>query len=816
MRRKKPDPVPVEAAAPAPVVESAYTVLDDVRVCLYGVLLFLAMTVQTGRMSMVLLAAAFVLTLGRSPLQRMRGRFCLPVLGFLAFALMYGAAGIYSSMGEYAVKELAKFLASFSLAAILLLRFDRKHIPSLLWMAVCVCSVLSLICVDMGCSRALYGLFNEFMKLLGMDFDSTLVNSTGARLNGLYNDANITGAILGPAVLLAMHLVHTSKERWKRAVGCVLLGVCSVGFLTAMSRGAILCFGLAALVFLAAERTDRTGLFFVMLNTAVCMLVFGSLAMLTMQLGSAVPLVFCFLCGAALFLLDWGVCSRLTERLRGHGRSMAIACAALAVFACALTALALNWTVPYALSENTSFVRGLPLSSGDYTINGEWDSDVEILIYSRSREQALMGRGETVLYNGALDDAAFTVPETSLRVYFTFRSSGDVEVRKAALSDGTNIPLRYKLLPEMVVSRLQDGLFQGYSYLVRVQYDIDGWKLFQQSPLFGFGLGSTEGWLTSLQPFFYESLYLHNHILQVMCDMGLIGLVFWLTFLGGVLWLLIRRLREEKDPLAAALLACWLMMFVHGLMEIDFSIRSFQCFAWLLLLLPVLLYAKPLSEKAAKWGGAAAAVFVWGWILVFGVLMEGHRAAVRESADFSTSSVSEFMDAMKRFVRMDVFDREQFQLNFVANAVILDDSRYNREMRLYKEALETSGTYTACTGLAEFYYLPRGELDEMFACSQKAVVQEASTHDAWNQQFEFYRETVLPAVGADNVTAVVDGTLSLRDFLTEFSEGRIEEIQLTAENQAFLSWAEAVKEQGLTGEAALVLLTISSSGFLQS
>lgn len=88
--------------------------------------------------------------------------------------------------------------------------------------------------------------------------------------------------------------------------------------------------------------------------------------------------------------------------------------------------------------------------------------------------------------------------------------------------------MAYTLLPDNIANRLQKNIFEDSSFLLRLQYDIDGWTLFKESPLAGHGLGATEGLLTSVQPFFYESLYLHNHLLQVMDETGLLGLAaFW-------------------------------------------------------------------------------------------------------------------------------------------------------------------------------------------------------------------------------------------------------------------------------------------------
>ena len=65
-----------------------------------------------------------------------------------------------------------------------------------------------------------------------------------------------------------------------------------------------------------------------------------------------------------------------------------------------------------------------------------------------------------------------------------------------SLSDGTEIPMAYTLLPDNIANRLQKNIFEDSSFLLRLQYDIDGWTLFKESPLAGHGLGATEGLLT--------------------------------------------------------------------------------------------------------------------------------------------------------------------------------------------------------------------------------------------------------------------------------------------------------------------------------
>ena len=95
MKRKKTVPAevvpkPVNDAAPVP--EKDHPLYDRLFVVGFAVLLFFAMTVQTVPMSLILAAVALALSFGRGGYARFRGRLGIPVLGFLAFLILCGAA----------------------------------------------------------------------------------------------------------------------------------------------------------------------------------------------------------------------------------------------------------------------------------------------------------------------------------------------------------------------------------------------------------------------------------------------------------------------------------------------------------------------------------------------------------------------------------------------------------------------------------------------------------------------------------------------------------------------------------------------------
>ena len=798
----------VVPGAQTPVSEPI-TKKDQIWIAAYAVLLFLAMTVQTGAMTLFLTVLALVLSVGKGPLKRFRACFCVPVIGLLAFALMNGLAAIYSDFGGYAVSEYYKFLAAFAMAVILLARFEKKHVRGLLWGLAGVAAVISLLCIDVGSFGKLFDLFARVMGSLGADYSGVLENSQGIRVNGIYNDPNVSGSILALGSLVSLYLVNSEKILWKRALASFLLGVSAMGFFLSMSRGAILCFALALLVWLiAAGKGNRLSLFFLMFFSAVVVVALSIPVASGIGVASVLPDLLTLFSGLLIFALDWLLGSRLVLALEGRGKAIAIAILLLAGLCVGYAVTAMAVTGPYIFDENGYMSWIIKLEPGTYTLSGEWDESLRANVWSQSEMDMLRRTGGgTSLYDGPLEDVSFTLTGDEFRVSLLVWGENGQTVRELTFSDGTKVALGHPLLPSFLANRLQDDLLTSNSFLQRLEFFRDGWKLFLKAPLIGSGLGSTEGLLTSVQSYYYESKFIHNHILQVMDEMGLLGLAGFLALLGGSLWLPLEQRRQERDGLAAVLLACWVMINTHSLMEINFSVRAFQCFAYPLLLMPVVFYGKPLAQKAVKVCGLAMAGFVWVYLAVFGGLLAGHRMVQQAAANFVPGSAYELMHTMETYVGRDVFDHEQYQLNYVGNAALLDDGSYDKNTEKYVKALRSSGTYTACSGLARYYYLPRGQWEELFACSREGIAQEASSKDSWNLQCNFYRNEVLPAMGAENFSVFLDGVLDTKCYLETYSQGRLEEIELTEENAAFLNTVSSVRENNLPDEVAYQLLT---------
>ena len=235
---------------------------DQVILALYFILLFLSMTVTTGRMSMVLTALALVLTIlyvlvvSKRSFAVLRQNLSIPVISFLGFALMNGAAAIYSDFGGYAVAEFNKFLASFAITALLLFCFQKKYANPMLWGLSFVSAAIGLLGIDAACHGPLFGLFQKLMLGLGADYSYVNEIAFSGRLNGIYNDSNVTAAFLALGCMLSLYLIINESKAWKRLLAALMLGCSAMSFFLSVSRGAIACLTLSLLIWLITTRKN--------------------------------------------------------------------------------------------------------------------------------------------------------------------------------------------------------------------------------------------------------------------------------------------------------------------------------------------------------------------------------------------------------------------------------------------------------------------------------------------------------------------------------------------------------------------------------
>ncbi|WML33090.1 O-antigen ligase family protein [Clostridium sp. OS1-26] len=168
---------------------------------------------------------------------------------------------------------------------------------------------------------------------------------------------------------------------------------------------------------------------------------------------------------------------------------------------------------------------------------------------------------------------AFVIPVFYIPLYHFYNKSG-VKIKK-------QISLFFAIAIVVSLSLLVFGKFNFNTRVSNISLDSgslqerfiyyeDCFQSIIKNPL-GSGINSFVYKQYKNQSAFYDIKYIHNSLLQVCYDMGILGLAaFMFIFIYGVYMIL----KSEKDRLKVLKLAMFLTIYFHSLLDFDFSFTS--------------------------------------------------------------------------------------------------------------------------------------------------------------------------------------------------------------------------------------------------
>lgn len=773
-------------------------VLGSLYSYLLPLFLFLAITGISRQVIVGLVVVALVLSVGRMRNLRMRGGAL--TWAVVVYALLYLLSGLWCSFGAYAAQESTKMLAALAAFGLVLSRTEEGGLRRLLWSLHGVLTAVALLCIEAGSSQLLTRGFSALMKLLGCSYPlETMGYEEGVRITGIFSNANVSAGLIAFGLLLGLYLYRTAGGAKERAAAAVTLGVEALAFFLSFSMGAMASFALTCVVYLiCVGRGARLETFVLMIECVLVTLVcsFGAYAFL--GTGNVLPVLLAPVCGVLIWALDRFVGQKLVGAMEGRSRAVAISGGVLAAAVVLYVVLAFNLTGSIRLSAGETVERAIYPDAGTYTVSVE-GADPQVRIYAQNEAQLMMHK-ETVLYEGPLSQAEITVEEGTRVVWFQMSCDGEVE--SVTLSDGTEVPLGYKLLPGFAANRLQ-GLWANQNFIQRLVFFRDGLKLWQQSPVIGWGVGGVEGRLTAVQSFYYESKYIHNQFIQILDEAGVVGLAAFLFLLGSAIVLLVRRRKDaDRGGEFALFAACMTMMIAHSMTEVVWSTQMYQVTVFVLLAAMVVRYHAAGENRRAALGGTCLAVCLWAGAVVFSALQVSSLAAAAMFSGLEEQDLNrtEFVSKLQTLDRMEVYDDSMYQATAMVNALQLGTTTGRGIANGYAATLLESGEFDSCYYVAAYYYLPLRDFAGFFNACQTGLEQEASNPGAWNSIARLYIQAGAQ-LEPEEMEAYVDSVVLFAQMFTEFNDsGRMETIQLEEANQAFLD--AAVAQADADGQSA--------------
>lgn len=729
---------------------------------------------------------ALTLIAGAIRFRDLRDSIQLPVILLMAITAMGCISAFYAAAGKFALKESLVLVISLCSVLLLLVVFPGKELNRARKIATVIefaAALSALFSIDLISTRFLSGPLLSFLEQYSGVYRNLAGVEVGTRMLSIFNTPNGYAGVAGIGVLLGLSLTLSAAERKERRLHLCCLYANSVGFVLAFSMGATASIALAFVVYLLIESKERRGeLLLLMIKTLI-------LAAVAMALCSAtafdkwdgiqpVPLLSLIVGAVLLCLADQYVCPSLGEKLRDKSKIIFICIAALIVLLLAFALVAYNVTNAVDMSAGERLERAAYPEPGEYTLIAEGGEGVKVRVTSQNRQDTMM-HTDTVIYNGTLADAAFVVPEDSLVVYFNFTAAEDTileSVEYVGSVDSGKVPLNYPLLPDFVSNRLQ-GLFANQNAIQRTVFFEDGMKLFKLSPVWGLGLGAFENASKSVQSFYYETKYVHNHYVQTLLETGIIGFILFVGIIvisAVAIWRC--RRKESFHPMVPTLGALLVFMAVHAGIEVVFSVYYYLPVAFGVFALINICcddgFVIPVMGKKLRGGvciACGALLLINGAFLVCN--MEARRIA-EESRDY---------DAFKKAAALDAYEWTDFALTYVLSAAKNDvEPEILEQAEKYVRRIERKEISNIAYLYLTEYCLNLGDVPRAMEMAEKHVRCVAPESEAWNAML-----ALLEGFEEDS-EAFRSGVQRLMDFKDTWNSENIGNIQLNETAQAFV------------------------------
>ena len=772
MARKSQQPVPVQAALRG----------ADVAVSVGAFFLAVCLSSAATSKSAAMVLAALALSAAFLFWGRLRDRLKGPVLALTLVVLMDGLSCAYAVSGKFALHEFLKVFTAFCLA-LLLLAFTGEERPG---RKVCVvlegfAAVAGLTSIDLLSTRWVSGAVLGVLGWFTPDYVALGAVEEGVRMTSIFLSPNVFAGCMGIGVLLSLGLAVSAEKPVARAAHVACLSVNALSFVLAFSMGACVMLVPAFLVLLALTgKEERTGLLLLMVEGLVVTALSAfpiSLTSMTAWTGfRPIPLLCAVGGGLVLCGLDLLGGRRLAAKLAGHGRAVLMLVLALLAGAAVFLGAALSLTTGVGLRAGESLRRSAYPGPGTYAVEAAAEGDPQVAIESQNRADTMMHTG-TELYRGPLSQAAFTVPEDSLVVWFTFtaQTEGRIDwVEYTGEGGSGKVPLQYRLLPGFIANRLQ-GLRANQNAIQRFVFFEDGLKLFARSPVIGSGMGAFENGVRGVQSFRYDTKYAHNHYIQTLAETGLVGLALFLGLfaLSGVcLW------RRRKEPLAPALGAALVFMACHALVEFTFSIycylpMAFGVFVAISFCCGDGLPLPAWMEKRAVKNGVLLGMCV---LLVLFAALLGCNIAAQNLAARDPS-----LENLERAAALDPFEKADHMLSYV---VQVTGSGAEGEVRQkadgYAGRLGRIDSNIIPYYLAA-YYLDEGQVEQGLEQAERYVRYVSADEEVWRDTFRLLEEY------EQDTAEYRAGVCRIAELLEEWNEENMGEILLDEQAQMLIA-----------------------------
>ena len=725
--------------------------------------------------------------------QRIKRLLTPPAFAMFAYMLLAGISTLYARSGKFAIAEFACMLTAFGIFVAIVLYSKEGKVSFRRTAAVLACAAapVGVLSIDAASCNILMRPFRVLMEAIGPGYGIT-GSYFYSRLHTIFGNPNIYAGLMSIACLLSLWLVITAETRKQKILCSILLMVNAISYLLAFSMGSLGVFVVACLLMLAlSPKEERIGFFLLLLQTAVVALVAGAVSVTGFGdtvTGSPVPMLMLVAGCAVACVLEVFVRERVAHALADKGKLLIGIIAGIIVVILIYLVAALNLTGPYTFGTEGDFRRTADLSAGEYTLTMDATGSVNVRVAYKNTSN-LIQNNETDLASGTSDEAVtFTVPEDSELVFFYFScSEPGVTINSASYTGAQDGSLKvgYTILPSFIADRIQDLSANG-NVVQRGVYRQDAIKLWLTSPIIGRGLGGFENGVVSVQDYYYETKYAHNHYVEMLCDLGVLGLAAFLALLGTAVWALVKT-RKQKPLVVMLLAACVLQMFGQAVSDVIWSVGGCMPMFFAVLALVTLYCGDCLRLKVPQKskGGAVrwpVAVVSAAFVVMIGLNLFAQSIFYGDNLT---------LDDLKQCASIDLFEANDYKLSY-----LISGGNEEGVADQYAADLAKAESNSITIPLAQ-YYAGSGQVDNALNTLDNGSDYMRADAEVWQQMFDVYESIIDPVGQFGAIQLLQDNSYVQRmvagyQKLQQVNADQLDEVLLTEKNNAFVNKLLAV------------------------
>ncbi len=721
-------------------------------------------------------------------------------IAFIAYIIWGGISTFYAASGKFAIFEFSKLLFAFCVYLMVLFftGSEESGFKKISYMLASAGGFFGLISIDAASSGFLTNIFKSFIGLFTDIYANRGGFEEGIRITGIFGNPNIYAGFMALAVFFSLYLTINASNKKHAFFSTVLLAVNALSYLLAFSLGSLFMFLIACLIMIGiSNKGMRIGLFLLMVETAFLALLFAFISMAGLGKSGAVafvPLVGVILNAFLLYVVDKTLRPRLLAKLEQNIKlPLRIVAGSIVIIAVYMIA-AFNVSGALSLDENESVMRAIYVSGGDYNLTIESSSPIKLNIESQNENDLIRHTSSRLFTGTSQQDITFTVPDDSKIVMISFTGAeGDAKLTSAQYSGASqgDIHMNYPLLPNIIANRLQN-IFANENAVQRGIFFEDGLKLFSKSPIIGRGLGGYENGIYGVQDFYYETKYAHNHYIQALSDLGIVGLVLFLCILIFSVVSVVSARKHKRSLFAVPVLAaCVFQSFGQAITDATWSTGVFLGFAAAILALITIYCSRSItiqSEPLGNWLPLLEKGILLIFTGAFVVLLSGNLYAQAHAR----SGVESF-DDIERLILLDRFEYNDYKISYIINAPKSEDSEVLSQADRYAAQLINVPSNSIAPYIMAYDFETYKDVDAFYA-AMKGIEYAKSSPYMWSKIFsicEKYIDPVGPYTdnAADRLKTpkyYVESVLELYDALIERNSNSLDKITLNPYNNIFV------------------------------